>query len=348
MSKPKQPSRLRISRSARASDGTRFVMPAVVLAALLAGGCASDSGEAQSGMRTWVDERGQVRYSPAPATGSEQSGDGDQGETPDSGADNPATEDDPAHPLFNLQNFPDASNQSPDKERLFYSWRDAEGRVFNTPYLYEEESMGRVMREREAEDASEARVTTRETNAAPGFRADSRAAAVLGLGEGSRNRLDAFAERCCEGLPRLEYYELTPERRLSVGIDEDTAVHRFSSGRSRFALVRLPGDGAHSLLRVRSYIREGGFFFPNAVFLDGGFQPLRLVTDLVLEYSPETWRRYGYMEARLPLRPDSGERWVVLFSRAADLETSTAVGGEGRRTRLNHREQGSLALGLTE
>lgn len=321
-----------------------------VLTALVIGGCASGgSSETPDGMRAWVDERGQVRYSPAsPDTSGQGGGKGeDEGTEPDGKQD--AASDEPSHPLFNLQNFPEAGNQSQEQERLFYSWRDSEGRVFNTPYLYEEESMGRVMDEPETTRASEARVTTAGATPAPGFRGDSEAAALMGLGEGSENRLETFAEHCCQGLPRLEYHQLQAARSLSLDLGEEATSHRFASGESRFALIRLPeGDSNRSLLRVRSFIRDNGFFVPSAVFLDGQFQPLRLVTDLVLEHSPETWRSYGHMEARIALRPDAGERWVVLFTQSSDLETSTEVDGEEGRSRLTHRARGSLALSLVE
>lgn len=286
-------------------------------------------------MRAWVDERGRVRYSPAPAAGSEQA-DG-RSEEAESEGEQAAGSDEPAHPVFNLQNFPDAGNQGREQERLFYSWRDAEGRVFNTPISTKKNPWAVLC-------ANPRQSGLRK----PGFRSDSGAAALMGLGEDSDNRLDAFADHCCQGLPRLDYHELRPERSLSIRLGEEAGSHRFASGESRFALIRLPDDPARSLLRVRSFIRDNGFFVPNAVFLDGRFRPLRLVTDLVLAYSPETWRRYGHMEAKLALRPDADERWVVLFTRSADLENSTQVGREGRRARLTHKARGSLALSLVE
>lgn len=346
MLKPTPPLRSPTSPSAVGSDSVRSAL-LVLMAAVLMAGCASSGSSGESGgMRAWVDERGQVRYSPAPEGASGQSGGPD--EAAESG-EAPATESDESqHPVFNLQNFPDADRQSDEPERLFYSWRDAEGRVFNTPYLYKEESMARVMSDPETPKASEARVTIAGEAPAPGFRRNSEAAALMGLGEDSQNRLDAFAENCCQGLPRLDYYELKAERSLSLSLGKEASTHRFSTGESRFALVRLPDESSRTLLRVRSFVRDNGFFAPSAVFLDGRFRPLRLVTDLVLEYTPETWRRYGTMAARLALRPDAGERWVVLFTRNADLETSTAVGEKGRRSRLTHKAGGSLALSLIE
>lgn len=347
MLRPRLPSLLPTSLSGAGSDKLRLTL--LFLAVLVTGGCAGGgSGESTAGMRTWVDERGQVRFSASSPGGSGTAS--SSGQESGKGDGKPSRQREATHPEFNLEQYPDAG----EKERqgkpaeLFYSWRNARGRVFNTPYLYEEESMGRVMREPEPKQASEARVTTAASAVAPGFRRDSEAAAVMGLDEGGSNRLDAFSQQCCRNLSRLSYKRLEPERSLSVSLGDEAEVHRFSTGKSRFALVRLPQDPGQSLLRLRSFVRHGGFLVPNAVFLDGRFRPVRLVTDMVMTYSPETWRRYAHMEARLALRPESGERWLVLFTRSTDLEASTGVGDEGQRYRLTHDPLGSLSLRLVE
>lgn len=349
MSKRKPLLPLPISRSAAGSDWLGPVLLALMV--LVTGGCATGSSDASSGgMRAWVDERGQVRYTPS-ARENSASGADSQPET-DSGSGSAASPSgqEEAHPEFNQQQYPDAGEQAKNSnpDELFYSWRNAEGRVFNTPYLYEEEAMGRVMRDEEPMRASQARTTTSEAVNAPGFQPDSEAATILGVGEGARNRLDVFSEQCCRDLPRLEFQQLEPERTLPVSLTDEAGVYDFSTGKSRFSLVRLPQAPEQSLLRVRSFIRNGGFLVPNAVFLDGGFRPVRMVTDMVMEYSPETWRRYGYMAARLAMRPESGERWLVLFTRFDDLESSTEVGKEQQRRRLTHEPAGSLSLRLVE
>ncbi|XOZ34042.1 MalM family protein [Halomonadaceae bacterium KBTZ08] len=300
-------------------------------------------------MRTWVDERGQVRFSASSQDGSGTASSGAQ-DAGNGDGESSRQQDKTSHPEFNLQQYPDAGEKRRQgkSEELFYSWRNARGRVFNTPYLYEEESMGRVMRESAPKQASEARVTTAASVAAPGFRQDSEAAAVMGLDEEGSNRLDAFSQQCCRDLPRLSYKLLEPERSLAVSLGEEADVHRFATGKSRFVLVRLPREPKQSLLRIRSFIRNGGFLVPNAVFLDDGFQPVRMVTDIVMAHSPETWRRYGHMEARVALRPESDERWLVVFTRSADLESSTEVGVEGQRYRLTHEPSGSLSLHLVD
>jgi hypothetical protein len=49
------------------------------------------------------------------------------------------------------------------------------------------------------------------------------------------------------------------------------------------------------------------------------------VTDLVMDYSPETWRRRGYLEAWVPVFPGQGERWLLLYTREQDLQAQTVV-----------------------
>ncbi|MEQ6885153.1 MalM family protein [Salicola sp. Rm-C-2C1-2] len=351
MSKPKPRSPLPISRFAAGSE--RLAPALLALMVLVAGGCTTGGSEAaKGGMRAWVDERGQVRYAPGPQEN--DANETDSQPEKDSGFENTASPhrqgQGGAHPEFNLEQYPDAGEkaQNGDTNELFYSWRNAEGRVFNTPYLYEEETMGRVIREEAPVRASQARVITSEAVNAPGFRPDSEAADVLGVGKGGRNRLNSFSEQCCGQLPRLEFQKLEPERTLPVNLGEETRVHRFSTGKSRFCLVRLPEEPERSLIRIRSFVRNGGYLVPSAVFLNGGFQPVRIVTDLVMEYSPETWRRYGHMSARLAIRPKSDERWLVLFTRSDDLESSTEVGKEGQRHRLTHESAGSLSLRLVD
>ncbi|MFO7788618.1 MAG: MalM family protein [Halospina sp.] len=338
-----------ISPSAAASE--RLALALLLVVVLVTAGCAtgaSDADGTSGGMRAWVDERGQVRYTPASGESSDASGEAEGQEEP--GKPEVIRTVEPSHPEFNLEQYPDAGDpdSSRETEELFYSWRDAQGRVHNTPYLYGEEALGRVMREPESVRASEARVTTSGASAAPGFRQDSEAAAILGVGEGSGTRLDAFSQQCCGNLPRLDYQQLERERTLPVSVGDEAEVFRFNTGASRFALVRLPRESEQSLLRIRSFIRDGGFFLPNAVFLDGGFRPVRMVTDIVMEYSAETWRRYGHMQARLAIKPDSGERWLVIFTRSEDRESGTRVGQEGQRRRLTHEPVGSLSLRLVD
>lgn len=306
--------------------------PLIIL--LVVAGCTGQSPR-ESGMRAYVDERGQVRYAEVPE--SEQSREEkDTGEDSDSDGAEPDT-------IYTLENFPDASEKVPQDESLYYTWRDAEGQVHNTPYDYSEESLGRAPASENRQQASTARVTERGGAGSAPYDRDSGAAAILGL-DGAGNRLDAFAESCCSDLPRFHTLKLEKDRGVDVSLTEDDEPESFSTGSSRFALVRLPETGPGRLLRVCSYVREG-VFLPNLAFLNADFEPVRLVTDIVFDYSPETWRRYGYLEAFIPLRGRDQERWVLVFTREKDVESATTVEGDrDRSTRLQHKPTGSFQL----
>lgn len=316
-----------------------------ILAVLvIVAGCArGPSDPDEQGMRTWVDERGQVQYTPVSGKkdGREDSED-DAGDSAEGEAEEGGTA---SHPVYNLENFPDAEEASGEDEELYYTWRDAEGRVHNTPYDLSEEKISRISRPQESPKASGARITRKGDPAPPDYNPSAEARKILGL-DSAGGRLETFSRNCCSGLARIETDELTADDGVGVRLREDSPVHRFSSGKSRFALIRLPEADSDAMLRVRSFVRDG-VFLPSLVFLDRNLEPVRLVTDITFDYSPETWSRYGFMEALIPLESDAGERWLVVFTRESDMETTTTVSGErGNRTRIEHSPTGSLELVL--
>ncbi|WP_166646067.1 MalM family protein [Halospina denitrificans] len=292
-------------------------------------------------MRTWVDERGQVRYSPLPEKKPER--EEKSPETQDT-AGNEGKEKPPSHPVYNLENFPAADEVAQEDEELYYTWRDAEGRVHNTPYSLSEEKIARVSRpEKEEKTASNARVTRKDDADAPDYNPSAEAKRILGL-EGAAGRLERFAGNCCSELPRIETFPLTADQGVGIRLKADSAIHRFSTGKSRFALIRLPRTDTEGLLRVQSFVRDGAFL-PNLVFLDANFEPVRLVTDIAFDFSPETWSRYGFLEAFVPLREEAGERWLVIFTRERDLKgTTTITDGADGTTIVDHSPTGSLQV----
>ena len=307
---------------------------------LVLGGCAGGPSPEESGMRAWVDERGQVRYRSVEDEKRGMAKNEQDASGKDAGA---SAEKSPTHPVYNLENFPAAEETVKEDEQLYYTWRDAEGRVHNTPYSLSEEKVSRVSTPETKQKASSARITRKDDAGAPDYNPSAEAKQILGL-EDAAGRLDLFAENCCSTLPRIETFRLTSEQGVGISLNEEDHVHRFSTGESRFALIRIPRDQEGSLLRVRSFIRDGAFV-PNMVFLDGDFEPVRLVTDIAFEFSPETWSRYGFLEALVPLDAQPSERWLVVFTREQDLgATTTITQGDGDRTIVDHSPTGSLKL----
>ena len=317
---------------------------AVLAALLILAGCARDTSPDEAGMRAWVDERGQVRYSPIPGKKPE-----DEEPAPDSrdaaqgNGDNGDGKEQPSDPVYNLENFPPADEATDQDEELYYTWRDAEGRVYNTPYSLSEEKIARVSRPEKQRAASSARVTRKGDQDAPDYNPSAEAKQVLGLDE-SAGRLELFAADCCSELPRLETFRLTPDQGVGIRLRKDDVTHRFSTGTSRFALIRLPQEAGNSLMRLRSFVRDGAFL-PNLVFLDANFEPVRLVTDIAFDFSPETWSRYAFLEAFVSLGVEPGERWAVVFTRERDLGGTTSITGEdGTTTIVDHSPTGSLEI----
>jgi len=312
---------------------------AVLMALLILAGCARETSPDEAGMRAWVDERGQVRYSPLPDKNPERA---EKSPEAQDAARNGGEEKPPSHPVYNLENFPAADKAAKEDEELYYTWRDAEGQVHNTPYSLSEEKIARVSRpEKEQKTASSARVTRKDDADAPDYDPSAEAKRILGLDDGG-GRLEVFADNCCSSLPQMESFQLMPDQAVWARLNEDSAIHRFSTGASRFALIRLPADEADSLLRVRTFIRDGAFL-PNLIFLDENFEPVRLVTDIAFDFSPETWSRYAFLEAFVPLAGHSGERWLVIFTRERDLNgTTTITDGAGDTTVVDHSPTGSL------
>lgn len=313
----------------------------VLAVLLILAGCARGTSPDEAGMRTWVDERGQVRYSPLPDNKPEP--EEKTSRTEDSTGGEEEEQKPPSDPVYNLENFPPAEEATEQDEELYYTWRDAEGRIHNTPYALSEEKVARVSRPETEQAASSARVTRKDDQGAPDYNPSQEAKRILGL-DAAAGRLEVFGDNCCSELPRLETFRLTPEEGVWVRLKQDSVIHRFSTGESRFALIRLPRDQSQSMMRVKSFVRDGAFL-PNLVFLNGDFEPVRLVTDIAFDFSPETWSRYAYLEAYIPLGEQSSERWAVIFTRKSDLRGTTSITDEaGRTTVVDHVPTGSLEV----
>ena len=87
-----------------------------------------------------------------------------------------------------------------------------------------------------------------------------------------------------------------------------------------------------------------GMFVPSVAFLDASFAPVRIVTDLVASYVPESWYQYGYLHAYIPVFPSRGERWMVIFTRGADLAGQTVIEDKYGPKAIPHTRTGELSL----
>ncbi len=337
-----------------------------LLAAVLVAGCQLGGSpiEQRDGYFTWVDEQGQVRYSRIP-----------EGEPADPRPAGPKTtgeaglpglsekrksgEPDSASKLaevgdYTPDDYPDGEELAqdgfvrPGQRQPYFTWLDADG-IVRVSYFTPDT---RTERERNP-DVAPLNLTpasvylpdqqTGQVEPVEGY--DPEAFAVLGIERETDNYLSVFARSCCEGLSNRSYQHWQDGREFGVRLSEDSPVYEFSSGESVFQLVALPsGAFTHGfVMRLRSYAQKG-VFVPTLAFLDRDFRPVRLVTDLVMDYYPETWRKRGYLEAWVPVFPGQGERWLLVLTRSEDLQGQTVYESAHGPRAIPHSGYGELGL----
>lgn len=316
----------------------------------------------REGYFTWVDEQGRVRYSPivespptppkpdSPDTRADAEADA-VAQPADADAQGPALAEDTE---YTLENYPDAEQLEkdgyirPGEPQPYFTWRDAEGNVRVSYYQPDTRSEQARRGPEPPIRITEASVYHRDPEASaaqpvPGQ--DPDAFDILGIEEPAGRFFDRFARSCCAGLDPDQPLQWQAGREFGMTIDDGAPTHAFSTGRSPYQLVRLPPpeQAPAFVIHLRSYARDG-VFLPSLVFLDQNMTPVRLVTDLVMTFTPENWHRRGYLEAWVPAFPSEGERWLVLFTRAEDLRDQTVVELSSGPKRVPHVAAGEIGL----
>ncbi|HET8849335.1 MAG TPA: MalM family protein [Marinobacter sp.] len=320
---------------------------AVLVSAVSLTGCqvAGTDVSERDGYFTWVDERGQIRYSRIP---------GAESSTVENAV---AVGSDPASE-YTLENYPDGEelaergNLRPGQRQPYFTWRDAEGNVRVSYYAPDGRKRAPWGSDKPPIELSDARVylpNGGEAAAPPVEGYDPDALAILGIEGEPESPFLQFARHCCESLAGEDRTAWQQGREFAVRIDEGSASHEFRAGRSRYTVVALPAKEQQSdfVMRLRSYAREG-VFVPSLAFLDEDFRPLRVVTELVMPFTPETWRKRGYLEAWVPVFPQRGERWLVVFTRPEDLQGQTLYDGEKGPVAIPHTPVGELGIAMFE
>lgn len=328
-------------------------LPILVLVAAVAGCQIGGSTVSErEGYFTWVDEQGRVRYSPiveAPPEKAPKAASAESEPAPESGRkpSGPETE-------YTLENYPDADQLArdgyvrPGEPQPYFTWRDAEGRVRVSYYQPDTRPDADRARADPPIRITEASVYHRQASASgmepvPGH--DPDAFAILGIDAPAEGFLERFSRSCCESLETGSHEQWQTGREFGISMDKDAPMHEFLTGTSPYQLVRLPPEGHNDafIFRLRSYAREG-VFVPSAVFLDAQMMPVRLVTDLVMEYTPENWHRRGYLQAWIPAFPGRGEHWLLLFTRQDALDGQTVVETRSGPRKIPHVTVGEIGL----
>jgi hypothetical protein len=316
----------------------------------------------REGYFTWVDEQGRVRYSPIAGTGNKES-DKDAQEQGGSGAAvEPSQSDNGAGPEsglreeteYTLENYPDAGELEkdgyvrPGERQPYFTWRDAEGNVrvsYYRPDTRSDLEKGLVAPPVQITEASVYHGGPEGPDQTPVEGYDPDAFAILGIDAPTDDYFTRFSATCCDSMDAASRQEWQSGREFGVTLSYGSVTHPFLTGTSPYQLVALPDADKHAslVIRLRSYAKDG-VFVPSLVFLDETMAPLRLVTDLVMDFTPENWHRRGYLEAWVPAFPRQGERWLVLFTREQDLEGQTVMEtGNGPR-KIPHIRRGEIGL----
>jgi len=319
----------------------RVGIPLFLCLVLALSGCGGQQIEEEEGFYTWVDESGQLRRTPIPES-NEEDGEAEQADAPERAEE---ADGDDEHPVYNLDNFPDGNEQlsQMEEQRPYYTWIDPQGNVHNTPYDEQAESADPIIEPPQQVSASDARVARR----GGGLLIGEGVAAELGqlLDLTHQTRFIRFAEQCCTDLDAGQAFSLGEQRRLSLSFTSNQ-VHEFPERESVYRLVRLPDEQHDAYVRLRSFIRDGAFV-PSVAFLDGDMKPTRLVTDIVFEHHPQTWRSHAFLQAYVPLRELEETRWLLIFSEAEAGFESLLTGEEGP-VAIDHRPDETMELKVVE
>ena len=257
---------------------------------------------------------------------------------------------------YNLTNYPDAEALEaagyirPGDPLPYFTWRDANGQLqvsYYRPDTRSDVEKGLVQPPVSLTPAKVYQARPPQTGAdrAPESAAGGEAFLVLGIEPSGPGFFQRWQQRCCRALPVEDVVAWSNSREFQVTLPENAPDYPFLSGISPYRLVRLPDATAAAslVLRLRSFANEG-LFIPSAAFLNESLEPVRLVTDLVMEYTPESWHRQGYLQAMLPAFPAGGERWLLLYTTAADLAGQTVVETRRGPRAIPHRRQGLLSV----
>lgn len=355
-----------------------------LIATLLVSGCVAGGGATpdKAGYYTWVDEQGRVHSSPVPpgdatpdremSTKEASARAGEAGGSPvepvETGPGGRVIGQLAPEDEYTLENYPDGDELEkqgyirPGEPLPYFTWRDAEGNIrvsYYRPDTRSDVEKGRVKPPLKLTVASIFRsggatatpgtgpdVDDRE---GPGQRGETGrepdAYAILGIERSQESFFDRWAEACCDGLSLAAAVSWQPDREFRVVVAADSASYPFATGQSRYQLVRLPDaqTAGDFVVRLRSFASDG-VFVPSLAFLDEDLRPLRIVTDLVAGYTPESWHRHGFLESLVPVFPSEGEHWLLMFTRPEDAAGQTVIEDKRGPRVIPHRGFGELSL----
>lgn len=183
--------------------------------------------------------------------------------------------------------------------------------------------------------------------------ADPIAVHILSAGKGVfENYFDAFGKRCCQLLPKAGIKVLSFERSQHLKVERESLPYRFNEGDSRYLIFKLPDSLDNFAIQLRAFIRrfkdqniKHGVFYPQLVMLDAEMRPLRIIADPVLDYTPENWSGYGYLQGVFEVyRTEGNEEVYVMLNTTKDhLRKVSQYDTEGG-IEIRHMRYGELGV----
>lgn len=184
--------------------------------------------------------------------------------------------------------------------------------------------------------------------------ADPQALAILmSASQSQDDYFTGFAKHCCEHLPKAGVKVLQFGRSEHLRLTEELLPYRFTEGDSRYLIFKLPTSKEDYVLELRAFIRkykaEGvshGVFFPQLVTLSKSLKPLRIITNPVLSYSPETWSSYAYLQGVFEVDRTKGqeEEYMLVNTTREQLKLSSQYYVGEQLVAIEHMKYGSLGV----
>ncbi|PID41532.1 MAG: hypothetical protein CSB48_14180 [Proteobacteria bacterium] len=240
---------------------------------------------------------------------------------------------------------------SPERTTAHYTWIDAQGQMHSRVYKRNKEGQliveaGRIAQSHEGSHPSLSSYEEIVRNS-PGLEnADPAALSILGIDDKS-SILAQFATRCCQQISSDFLDTVEWNEPAFIEINKHSKHHVFDTGKSAYEIIILPHIKNEYTLRLRSFNRDG-VMIPTLVFLNGDFEPVRMIYNATSSYVAENWLRYGYLQSVYRLRPVEDERYLLILTQREDLKLATFFEtGKDKLISLKHTRYGSFELLLS-
>ena len=131
--------------------------------------------------------------------------------------------------------------------------------------------------------------------------------------------------------------------------NDDSNRYTFIDGNSAFNLVKLPSRKHPYPIKLRTFVkknesREETTFFPRMLFLNQFFKSTRMLSEPVMEYSPETWASQASLAGLFEVNPQLGEKYLLVYTSRLDQVKTSMIETEEDIYKVLHVGKGLIEL----